>query len=78
MCARGRKARWAAACRHLPASVVGYGMLGNIPARDLPALAVIFAFALVERVVEWRWLRWVAAALVAIVTAGAIVGSVAG
>ena len=53
-------------------------MLGNIPARDLPALAVILAFALVERVVEWRWLRWVAAALVAIVTAGAIVGSVAG
>ena len=78
MCARGRKARWAAACRHLPALVVGYAMLGNIPARDLPALAVILAFALVERVVESRWLRWVAAALVAMVTAGAIVGSVAG
>ena len=53
-------------------------MLGNIPARDLPALAVILACSVVERVRESRWLRWVAAALVAIVTAGAIVGSVAG
>ena len=53
-------------------------MFGTFQTRDLPALAVILAFALVERVVEWRWLRWVAAALVAIVTAGAIVGSVAG
>jgi len=52
--------------------VVGYGMLGNIPARDLPALVVILAFALVERVVESRWLRWVAAALVAVVTVGVL------
>jgi|APGre2960657373_1045057.scaffolds.fasta_scaffold00156_20 hypothetical protein len=47
-------------------------MLGNIPARDLPALVVILAFALVERVVESRWLRWVAAALVAVVTVGVL------
>lgn len=53
-------------------------MFGNIPARDLPALVGILACAVVERVVESRWLRWVAAALVAMVTAGAIVGSVAG
>ena len=32
-------------------------MFGNIPARDLPALAVILAFSLVERVVESRWSR---------------------
>ena len=59
MCARGRKARWAAACRHLPALVVGYGM-GHASFGD-------FRLPLV-------W--WVAAALVAMVTAGAIVGGV--
>lgn len=39
------------------ALVVGYGMLGNIPTRDLPALAGILAFAMVERVVESFWCR---------------------
>ena len=36
---------------------VGYGMFGNIPARDLPAIVVILACAVVERVVESRWCR---------------------
>lgn len=57
MCARGRKARWAAACRHLRASVVGYAMLGTVQTRDLPALVVILAGAVFDRVMESWWCR---------------------
>lgn len=48
-------------------------MLGNISARDLPALAVILACAIAERVVESRWCR-----RVAVVAAGLVVAWLVG
>lgn len=49
-------------------------MLGHIPARDLPALAVILACAVVERVVESRWCRRAALAAAGLAVAWLVGG----